>query len=457
MSDLRLDKRGEWFVERIVATHSLVLKTVGGDRAGEAAINRYLGHEDIDADAILAAPVARTKAAVHGRRIVVAQDTTEVNFASRARRRKDLGPGGDGASPGFFIHPQIVVDAETEAVLGLAGAELWTRAPGKVEGRRRRTLAEKESRRWLTGAETAAEALAGAAQIIVTSDRESDIYGYFAAKPDTADLIVRAAQDRALAEAGSVNNAAADWPVLSSSTVAVAAKPAGAKGGPQPARMARVEVRARPITIRRPSGRTANRADPEHLTLGLVVAREVDAPAGVEPLLWRLLTTLPIAAAAQAEEVVRLYRLRWRIEEVFRVLKKDGLDLEASQVTQARRLFKLAASGLIASVRILQLVDARDGSERPATDVIDADEIAAVAAIGAELEGRTARQQNPWPEGSLAWLAWIVARLGGWNCYYRPPGPKTMANGWRRLAERLAGFAAAERRRAATKMRPGDV
>jgi hypothetical protein len=457
MGDIRLDKRGGWFVERIVATHSLVLKTVGGDRAGEAAINRFLGHEDIDPDAILAPHVARTQSAVQGLRIVVAQDTTEVNFAGRARRRKDLGPGGDGASPGFFIHALIVVDAETEAVLGPAGSEQWTRAVGKVDDRRRRSLDEKESRRWLRGAETAATALAGAAQIVVAGDRENDIYGCFAAKPATVDLIVRAAQDRALAEGGSLHKAAANWPVLASTGVAVAAKPAGAKGGPQPARTAHVEVRAGLVTIRRPKGRTANRADPERLTLGFVVVGEVDAPAGVEPLLWRLLTTLPVATAAQAEEVVRLYRLRWRIEEVFRVLKKDGLDLEASQVTEARRLFNLAASGLVASVRILQLVDARNGSPRPATDAIAAEEIPAAAAIGAELEGRTARQQNPWPEGSLAWLAWIVARLGGWNCYYRPPGPKTMANGWRRLADRLAGFATAERRRALPTRRLENV
>lgn len=457
MSDIRLDRRGAWIVDRIVATHSLVLKTVGGDRAGEAALNRFLGHEDIDPDAILAPHVARTKAAVQGRRIVVAQDTTEVNFAGRARRRKDLGPGGDGASPGFFIHPLIVVDAATEAVLGLAGSEQWTRAAGKVADRRRRALDAKESRRWLRGAETAGAALAGAAQIVVAGDRENDIYGCFAAKPDAVDLIVRAAQDRALAEGGSLHEAAAGWPVLASTGVAVAAKPAGAKGGPQPARTARVEVRAGLVTIRRPQGRTSNRADPARLTLGFVVVSEVDAPAGVEPLMWRLLTTLPVATAVQAQEVVRLYRLRWRIEEVFRVLKKDGLDLEASQVTEARRLFNLAASGLVASVRILQLVDARDGSPRPATDAIAADQIAAVAAIGAELEGRTVRQKNPWAEGSLAWLAWIVARLGGWNCYYRPPGPKTMANGWRRLAERLAGFATAERRRALPTTRPEDV
>ena len=143
---------------------------------------------------------------------------------------------------------------------------------------------------------------------------------------------------------------------------------------------------------------------------------------------------------------MRLYRLRWRIEEVFRALKSDGLKLEDSQVTEAGRLFKLAALGLVAAARILQLVDARDGSTRPATDAIVAADIPATAAIGATLEGNTARQRNPHAEGGLAWLAWIVARLGGWNCSYKPPGPKTMARGLDRLLDRIEGFKLAQGR-----------
>ena len=225
--------------------------------------------------------------------------------------------------------------------------------------------------------------------------------------------------------------------------VKVAAKRIGAAGGPRAARTARVATRSGTITIKRP-GRAANRADPASITLGLVVVTEIDPPAGVEPLAWWLLTTLSVATKAEALEVVRLYRLRWRIEEVFRSLKTDGLDLEASQVTTAKRLLNLAAVGIAGAVRNIQLVDARDGSSRPATDVIDAAEIPAAAAIGKQLEGATKRQQNPHARGTLAWLSWIVARLGGWNCYYRPPGPKTMANGWNRLADRLQGFVLAK-------------
>jgi hypothetical protein len=92
-----------------------------------------------------------------------------------------------------------------------------------------------------------------------------------------------------------------------------------------------------------------------------------------------------------------------------------------------------------AAVRIMPLVDARDGSPRPATDVIDARQIAVVA-ISAGLEGKTVRQKNHYPAGSLAW---VTARLGGWNCYYKPPGPTTMADGCQHLAERLEGYALA--------------
>ena len=91
-------------------------------------------------------------------------------------------------------------------------------------------------------------------------------------------------------------------------------------------------------------------------------------------------------------------------------------------------------------MRILQLVDARDGSDRPATDVIDAELIEPAAAIGKTLEGKTERQRTRTRRATLAWLSWIAARLGGWNCYYKQPGPKTMAIGWRQLAAMISGF-----------------
>jgi hypothetical protein len=200
-----------------------------------------------------------------------------------------------------------------------------------------------------------------------------------------------------------------------------------------------VALRARAVTINRPSHHY-DPADPETVTLTLVEAREVDRPVAGEPVCWQLLTTLPVADLADAEAVVGIYRLRWRIEQVFRAAKADGLRLEDSQVQKAPCLFKLAAIAVLAATRIIQLVDARDGSNRPATDLLDPALIDTAAAIGRSREGATPRQQNPHPHGSLAWLAWIIARLGGWNCYYKPPGPKTMRIGWDQFAAMAAGF-----------------
>ena len=46
------------------------------------------------------------------------------------------------------------------------------------------------------------------------------------------------------------------------------------------------------------------------------------------------------------------------------------------------------------------------------------------------LEGRTERQKNPHPAGSLAFATWVCARLGGWTGYYGKPGPIVILSGW---------------------------
>jgi hypothetical protein len=433
--DVRRAAVGTRLVERVMDTGSLVIRKLGCDRAGEIAIHRFLSAPSVTCGEMVATLTARTAAACAGRRIVAAQDTTEINFAGREERRRGLGPAGDGVSAGFFIHPVIAIDSETEAVLGLLDARIWTRTDDFVAApARARALEDKESMRWLDGAARAGTHLTQAASVVVVADREGDIYAGFARRPASVDLIVRAAQDRALQGGTRLFAAAAGWPELARTEVCVAPSRTGVRG-----RLATVALRAGPVVICRPR-HSRDAGAPLQLKLTMVEAREVDGAGDGQPLLWRLLTTLDVADAAGALEVVRLYRLRWRIEEIFRSLKADGMRLEDTQVQDAGRLFKLALVGLAAATRTLQLVDARDGSSRPATDVVDASMLPAAEAIAPTLEGRTARQQNPHPRQSLAWLSWIIARLGGWNCYGKPPGPKTMRAGWAQFAAMAAGF-----------------
>jgi hypothetical protein len=388
--DARRAAVGTELFERVTASGSLVIRKLGETRAGELAIHRFLSAPSVTCQEMLATLAGRTVAATAGRRIVVAQDTTEINFAGREANRRGLGPAGDGVSAGFFIHPLVAVDSETEAVLGLLDSHIWTRDDAiETAPRRKRAIEDKESIRWLRGVDRAAEWLTDAASVVVVGDRENDIYSCFARRPAAVDLIVRAAQDRALVEDVSLFASAPAWPELTQMLVKVAPRRVG-----DPGRIATVALRAalprvlgRPVTLKRPRNGFA-KTDPETVSMTLVEAREINPPANEEPLHWRLLTTIEVGDAAAACEIVRLYRLRWRIEELFRALKSDGMRLQETQVHEAGRLFKLAVVGLAAACRTIQLVDARDGSPRPASDVIDPALLPAAEAIGAELNVR---------------------------------------------------------------------
>jgi hypothetical protein len=72
-------------------------------------------------------------------------------------------------------------------------------------------------------------------------------------------------------------------------------------------------------------------ADSASVTVNVVIAREHNPPAGVEPVEWILATTEPIDTKAQALKVIDLYRARWRIEEYFKALK-TGCAFEKRQL-----------------------------------------------------------------------------------------------------------------------------
>ena len=314
--DARRAAVGTELIERVTATGSLVIRKLGATRAGELAIHRFLSAPSVTCQEMLATLAGRTQSATAGRRIVVAQDTTEINFAGRAANRCGLGAAGDGVSAGFFIHPLVAIDSETEAVLGLLDAQIWTREDAiEAAPRRQRAIEDKESMRWLRGVERAGALLTDAASVVVVGDRESDIYSCFARRAAGVDLIVRAAQDRLTAGArqgpagdASLFTSPAAWPELTQMLVKVAPRRVG-----DPGRIATVALRAGPVILKRPRHGSA-KTDPETVAMTLVEAREINPPANQEPLHWRLLTSLEVGDAEAACEIVRLYRLRWRID-----------------------------------------------------------------------------------------------------------------------------------------------
>ena len=102
--DIRVDQRAEWLIERVAATGSLVLRRVGQTRAGEMAVHRFLSSPYVSVERIVETLAGRTAACCAGRRVLVVQDTTEINFGGRDKKRRGFGPAGNGETIGFFIH-----------------------------------------------------------------------------------------------------------------------------------------------------------------------------------------------------------------------------------------------------------------------------------------------------------------------------------------------------------------
>lgn len=389
---------------------------------------RFLRNDAVTVPEMAEYAAQRTAARAAGRDVVVVQDTSELSLGGRRAKINGYGPiGKGGALRGLLLHATLAVDADNGGVLGLVDATAWNRTGGKVKHRRSRTIEQKESQRWINATRRAAEVLEGAASITGVSDRESDIYEHFALCSANMHLIVRACQDRrietdeeeqvellfphvdGLPEQGRFN---ADIPAAP-----------GRK-----ARTSELAVRFSQVVLRKPKYSAADL--PETVTLTMVDVRETSTLPDGKPIHWRLLTTRSVTSLAEARRVVELYRMRWAIEEYFHTLKTGGFDVEAADISSPKVMIRFVAAIAVAAVTVMQLVKARDGTTgQSLLEAFEPDDQPVLEAISIKLEGKTARQKNPYPKGSLAFAAWVIARLGGWDGYYGKPGPKTMRLG----------------------------
>ena len=404
---------------------SVCLRRLAGARRREIVrFGRFLANPRVTVEHLIEGWGEQAAAVCAGRHILAIQDTSEFNFRTTAERRRGLGEIGKGVGRGLLLHAMLAVDAETRGCLGLVSGRIWTRPGRRSVPHAKRPLVDKESERWLSTAEAAKGVLAAAASVTVVADRESDIYTEWARLPGPRfHLLTRAMHDRTIAEGGRLSTACL--------------VPAGegeiglvARTG-RPARQAKLAARFGRVSLKRP-GTTRAAGLPKTVSVSLVEVIEQNPPPGAEPILWRLLTTHEVTDPAMAWRVIGWYRARWMIEQLFRTLKQQGLRLEDSQIETADGLVKLTAIAARAACTTLLLVQARDGRSGEGAEIAFAPaEVQTLEALLPRLEGKTAAQKNPYPPRSLAWAAWIIAKLGRWDGYKssKPPGPITFRNG----------------------------
>jgi hypothetical protein len=421
---------------------------MGGSRSGEIRIRRFLNNPKVTPAEMFATAVAHTLTRVQERHILVIQDTTSLR--------------DDGRKKSLQLHPAIAIEAGSGALLGLVYATLLRRDGTPQPHCNKRPLAEKESRRWVDVLTEAGRVrAAGAARVTAIGDCENDLYEAFACSPEGVDVLVRAHHDRVLAaepppprRKGRGRGGAAasspptpppvrlftcldEVPELGRETIVLPASSTRAQ------RTVTLALRARRVSIQRPKRNHPAAAAqlPPSVSLSFVEAREVDPPPGVEPVHWRLLTTHRVETLADAQRITGYYRERWTIEQLFRVMKTQGFNIEAVRMQAEAAFENLAAATLIAAIAVQQMLRDRDGqAQRPAEDLFDPAEQPAIQAICHSLEGKTPRQKNPHPRGSLASVTWLCARLGGWTGYYGKPGPIVLLRGYQRLRTMLQAW-----------------
>ena len=276
--------------------------------------------------------------------------------------------------------------------------------------------------------------------ITVISDREGDIYdalcGY---KSASMDFLIRSWHSRPLGGEDTglrLQERIDQWEQQGSYLCDLP------RTDKRSAHQALLEVKYGKVALKRPEKSVS-----KHLaaTLEVYIVEVKEHPSTVvnneQPVHWRLITSHAVESMEKARAVIIWYTKRWLIEKVFRLLKKQGLDLTRSLAHKYETLSRLAVVGLIACVRVLQLLTARDNPDNtPVGMAFSREEIKIMEALNPSLEGKTDIQKNPYPEKTLAFAVWVVARLGGWKSYSkseRPPGPITFFNGLQRLQNYL--------------------
>ena len=412
------------------------LPTIFPRRSAQVAAYRFLHNPHVTREDILQPHrEALAERSRQERTVLLVQDTTSLNFTSRAKATAGVGPLG-ARGTGLWAHAGVAFSAGGRP-LGVLGLEVWARPPDQPRGER-----AKESQRWFRSLEQAAE-LGRACpdtRVLSVGDRESDIFALFARQVELAaevGLLVRAnaGRQRRVRVAGPDQTwqgplfARLDQvaPVVTDRQVVIRAR-----GGRQ-GRVAQTEIRVERVELRPPS--TSRGAAP--IPVWAVDVRETQPPTAGPPLHWLLLASVAdgAATAEAAQRLVRQYELRWGIEEFFRLLK-TGAGIEDRQLQDAASLGKALAFDAIETYRVFSLQRlAREAPATPAATVLEPDETACLHDLLATEQLLPPQERGRPPAQDIRSVTIGIARLVGFQPSKRQPlpGPTLLWRGYQDL------------------------
>jgi hypothetical protein len=307
----------------------------------------------------------RTLRRMQGQRTVLCiQDGSDLDYNGLAECEGlgEIGTNQTGAkSRGLHLHSTLAV-AANGLPLGVLHAQCLapeSKSPEEDRPSHAIPVEEKKSFVWIEHHRDMVEAAAAMphTQLIDVCDREADFFELFdeQRKDPKVELLVRAKYNRTITEEPfKLFEAVRQTPVQSRVRVHVPRQSARPKRSKQqvrpkrPGRIADMAVRYTHIQLRP----ARYHADKLPIDIWVVHACEENPPAKVETVEWFLLTTINVSSPKVAEQCLRWYCLRWRIEDWHRVLK-SGCAIEDLTHKTADRLRRAIAINLVIAWRIM--------------------------------------------------------------------------------------------------------
>lgn len=370
---------------------------------------------------------------------------------NRLKTRDNMGiifQNGKSNSYGFEAHSSLVYD-NSDIPLGFSNIELITpRVVNKYEkGKgwqaRQEPIEEKQSYKWLQSCEQSKIVLSQAKHITFVADRECDIIElYDRVKDEKSDFLVRSRFNRNTVDAAGIHQKMKD--LLSTCQIQKQIK-IEVINEFNKNEIKTIGLKYVTCNLKWPKQKNVQiKNHPHGVPVTIIQAIEISEQPKEKKINWILVSSKEIKDINEALTEVKRYEQRWLIEELHKLLKTDGFDLENNQMEQASSVRKLLLMAMKASIKVLQLKASREGATDLKTEeVFDKEEIECLEELNMELKGTTVKQSNPHVKENLAWAAWIIARLGGWKEFYnakRPPGNKTFADGLDRFDAILMGY-----------------
>ncbi len=419
LGDQRLNKRAVLLAERLAEKPTASIPSACGGWAETAAAYRFLAQDELDWRDILAPHWQSSAERMRACEVVLSiQDTTELDF--NGQTITGLGPLSYEAQRGLYLHPTYAVTPSREP-LGVLDAYMWAREPKGADGVR---PGIKESTRWTEGYERVAEQAAAlpATRLVYVADRESDITALMVKAKELghrADWLLRSQHNRTLPGGGKLWDQVTAGEAVGRIHFTLAARQA------QPARAVRQQVWTQRVALPDAAGGVVNAT--------CIVAREVDPPAGVKPIEWRLLSNREVDDLDAAAQLIDWYRALGGGTILSRAQERLSGRGVATRIDA--RLERALALFIVVAWRIARLM--RLGRTCPELDaqlLFEPDEWQAAYILN--------RKEPPAMPPSLNEVVRLVARLGGFLARKGDgePGVKTIWHGLQRVMDFAAGI-----------------